>query len=132
MLIPATRYPDCDAALAFLRDVVGLGEHRVFRDDGGGIVHAEMTLGTGLFMFGPDTTPGDFGRFLIAPAETGGRVTLSIYAVLPDIAAAYARAVAAGADIAQPLDAQGHGGTAFTLRDPGGHVWTLGDYDPLA
>lgn len=132
MLIPASRYPDCDAALTFLRDVLGLAEHQVFRDDKGAIQHAELRLGDGIFMFGPDTRQTDFARYMVAPSQTAGRATVSIYAVMADVAGCHARVVAAGGEILMPLEAQPQGGDAFSCRDPGGHVWTVGDYDPLA
>ncbi|WP_226780595.1 VOC family protein [Oceaniglobus trochenteri] len=132
MLIGATRYDDCEAALAFLRDVLGLAEHQVFRDDNGAILHAQMRLGDGIFMFGPNSGPEGFGRFMVAPGDTGGRATVTVYAVMADVKACLDRANAAGAEILMPLEAQDHGGVAFSLRDPGGHVWTVGDYDPLA
>ena len=132
MLIAATRYPDCEAALAFLGKVLGLDEHAVFRDDDGQIVHAQMKLGQGVFMFGPEDQPGPFARYMIPPSETGGRATVSMYAVMQDVSACHARAVEAGAEILVPLEPQDQGGVSFSLRDPGGHIWTVGDYDPMA
>lgn len=131
MLIPATRYADPEAALAFLRDVLGLAEHAVYRDDAGTIVHAQMKLGAGLMMFGPnDDRP--FSRFMVAPGDIGDRETTSIYAVVTDVAAVHARCRDAGARILLPLENQDHGGASFTVADPEGHIWTFGDYDPTA
>ena len=131
MLIPATRYRDPEAALAFLRDVLGLGEHAVFRNDDGAIVHAQMRCGTGMVMFGP-AQGTQFDRLMVAPDETGGRETTTIYAVVDDVAARHDRAVAAGALVLMPLADQPQGGRSFTVADPEGHIWTFGDYDPLA
>ncbi|TNF18829.1 MAG: glyoxalase [Rhodobacteraceae bacterium] len=131
MLIPATRYRDPEAALGFLRDVLGLEEHAVYRDDDGRIVHVQMTLGTGLMMFGPDTA-SPFQRFMVHPDQTGGRETTTIYAVVDDLPARHARCLAAGAKVLMPLEDQPHGGASFTVADPEGHVWSFGDYDPRA
>ena len=134
MLIPATRYNDCEAALAFLGDVFRLAEHRVFRDDAGRIVHAQMRLGDGLMMFGPPQD-GAFDAWMTDPAQTGGRETTTIYAVVADIGAIWThvrdRCDLAGGRILVPLEAQDHGGRSFTIADPEGHIWTLGDYDPM-
>lgn len=130
MLIAATRYADCEAALAFLTDVLGLREHSVYRDDSGAIVHAELALGQGLMMFGPPRK-GDFDRFMVAPRDAGGETT-TIYAVVDDLQARYDRAVAAGAEIVMPLEDQDYGGANFSVRDPEGHVWSFGDYNPFA
>jgi uncharacterized glyoxalase superfamily protein PhnB len=131
MILPSTRYRDCEAALAFLKTAFGLTEHAVFRDDAGAIVHAQMTEGRGLMMFGPAQGRG-FDRYLVDPSETGGRETTTIYVVVADVAARYERAKAAGARILMPLEAQDHGGSSFSAADPEDHVWTFGDYDPLA
>lgn len=131
MLIPATRYTDPEAALAFIRDVLGLVEHAVYRDEAGAIVHAQMKLGVGLMMFGPnDDRP--FSRLMVPPGEVGHRETTTIYAVVDDVEAVHKRCEAAGATILMPLEAQDHGGSSFTVADPGSHIWTFGDYDPMA
>lgn len=130
MLIFATRYRDCEAALSYLTDVFGLSEHAVYRDDDGRIVHAQLVLGQGMVMFGPPHD-GAFDRLMADPAAAGG-VTATIYAVVDDVEDRHARAVAAGAEIVMPLEAQDYGGSSFSVRDPEGHVWTFGDYDPWA
>ncbi len=131
MLIPALRYRDCDAALTFLTGVLGLAEHAVFRDNRGKVQHAQLTHGSGMVMIGPDAAT-EFGALMIHPDETQGRATVSIYAVVQDVAARHARAVAAGAEIVIPLQAEAYGGESFSLRDTEGHVWSIGSYDPLA
>ena len=131
MIIPATRYRDPEAALLFLVGVLGLDEHAVFRDEDGNLLHAQLRLGDGLMMFGP-RGDGGFDAHLVDPAETGGRETTTIYAVVPDVAERYARAVEAGARIVMPLEEQSYGGVSFSVADPEGHIWTFGDYDPLA
>lgn len=130
MLIPATRYRDCEATLAFLTGVLGLAEHAVYRDDTGRIVHAQLKLGQGLMMFGP-VADSDFDRLMVDPDAAGG-VTTSIYAIVDDVAARHAQIAAAGAEIVMPLEAQSYGGSSFSVRDPEGHIWSFGDYDPMA
>ena len=129
MLIPSTRYRDPEAALAFLQRAFGFAEHAVFRDEVGAIQHVQLRLGDGWLMFGPEAdTP--FAKHMIPPRETAGRETVAIYAVVPDVAAHYDRAAAAGAEIVRPPEAQDFGGSSYAARDPEGHVWTFGEYDP--
>lgn len=128
MLIPATRYADCEAALAFLTDALGLEPLAVHRDEAGGILHVEMRLGAGVMMFGP-ARGGRFDALMVSPAAAGGETT-TIYAAVPDVAARHARAAAAGAEIVMPLEAQPYGGSSFSVRDPEGHIWSFGDYEP--
>ena len=129
MLIPATRYKDPDAAFEFLRDVLGLEEHAVYRSDDGKIVHAEMKIGTGVMMFGPPND-GPFEKHMADPQDLDGRETTTIYAVIDDVAARFAKVQAGGAKVLMPLEEQFYGGSSFTVADPEGHIWTFGDFDP--
>ncbi|SMY09615.1 VOC family protein [Flavimaricola marinus] len=130
MLLAATRYRDTEAALGFLKDVIGMEELAVHRDDDGAIRHAELRLGDGLFMFGPDSRDSAFSAFMISPQETGGRETTTQYAIVDDVAGHHDRAVAAGAEIIMPLKQENYGGETYSLRCPEGHIWTIGSYDP--
>jgi uncharacterized glyoxalase superfamily protein PhnB len=135
MLIPATRYYDCNTAHAFLTNVLGLTELAAYRDDIGAIQHCELSLGTGVMMFGPmerGTGDSGFNAYMTHPSKTDGRETVSIYAVAQDVAARYDRVVAAKAEVLIALRAEAHGGESFSIRDPEGHIWTVGSYDPLA
>jgi uncharacterized glyoxalase superfamily protein PhnB len=134
MLIPATRYYDCNAAYAFLTGVLGLTELAAYRDDNGSIQHCELSLGTGVMMFGPmerSTGASEFNDYMTHPSKTDGRETVSIYAVAGDVAARYDRVVAAKAEVLIALRTETHGGTSFSIRDPEGHIWTVGSYDPF-
>jgi uncharacterized glyoxalase superfamily protein PhnB len=130
MIIPATRYRDPEAALAFLTKTLGFAEHAVFRDENGVMIHAQLTTGTGMVMIAPHSEGGELDAYMTHPDQTGGRETVSIYAVVTDVAQRYARSVAGGAQILIPLRAEPYGGLSFTLCDPEGHIWTLGSYDP--
>ncbi len=138
MIIPATRYHDPEAALGFLTGTLGFHLHAAFRDDAGTLIHAQLTAtadgpASGMVMIGPmgnDTAPNEFDPFMIHPSQTGGRETVTIYAVVTDVAARYARSVAARLEVLIPLRSEPYGGLSFSIRDPEGHVWTLGSYDP--
>ena len=52
--------------------------------------------------------------------------------MVPDADAAHARAVAAGAQIIRPLQDTPYGSREFGVKDPEGHTWTVGTYDPWA
>ena len=51
---------------------------------------------------------------------------------MSDAAAVYAMAKAVGAVMVQELAEMEYGGKAFACRDPEGHVWSVGEYDPWA
>ena len=42
----------------------------------------------------------------------------------------YARAQAAGAKFLRPIQDMDYGSREFTVKDPEGHSWSVGTYDP--
>ncbi len=46
--------------------------------------------------------------------------------------AAYARVLAAKAEIIVEIKTMEYGGKAFTVRDPEGYLWSVGEYSPWA
>jgi uncharacterized glyoxalase superfamily protein PhnB len=70
--------------------------------------------------------------FNIILAEVGGVGTQSAYVVVEDCDAHYARAVAAGAEVLLDIVDRDYGGRGYSCRDPEGHVWSFGSYDPWA
>ena len=71
-------------------------------------------------------------RSFKSPDELGGVETCSVYIVVPDADAAHARAVAAGANVIPPLQDTPYGSRDFAVKDPEGHSWCVGTYDPWA
>ena len=58
--------------------------------------------------------------------------TQSAYVIVEDADAHYARAKAAGAEIVVEIEDQDYGGRLYSCRDPEGHLWNFGTYDPWA
>ena len=52
--------------------------------------------------------------------------------VVDDADKHYARAVAAGAEIVMEIRDEDYGGRGYSCRDPEGHLWNFGSYDPWA
>ena len=73
----------------------------------------------------------DHGRLMAVPGPDGAN-TQSACLVVDGVEAVHQRAVAAGAEIVAPLQNPEYGGAFFACRDPEGHVWNLGSYDPWA
>lgn len=128
-LVQALRYKDAPAAIEWLCDVFGFKKHLVVPGDDGTIIHSQLTLGNGMIMVGSirDT---EFGQYMKEPEEIGGAETQSVYMIVSDADAVYERAKARGAEILIEIQDEDHGGRSFTCRDPGGHIWTIGTYDP--
>ena len=128
-IIPALRYRDAPAAIDWLCHVLGFERHAVYAGPDGAIAHAELTLGGGMIMLGAEKDD-EYGRNFRSPAELGGRETRSAYIVVTDVDAVHSRAASAGAVFARPLQDTAYGSREFTVRDPEGHSWSVGTYDP--
>ncbi|MGC1462732.1 MAG: VOC family protein [Terracidiphilus sp.] len=130
-VIPGHRYRNAAAAIEWLTEVFGFEQHAVYKGEDGSIAHAELTLGNGMIMLGSGKDD-EFGRGFKSPNELGGIETRSIYLVVPDADTAHERAVAAGAPITRPLQDTPYGSREFGVKDPEGHTWVTGTYDPWA
>ncbi|MDB5405329.1 MAG: glyoxalase/Bleomycin resistance/Dioxygenase superfamily protein [Rhodospirillales bacterium] len=128
-IIPAMHYRDAPAAIEFLCAAFGFERHLVVPGENGTIAHAQLRFGNGMIMLG-SARDDEFGVLLTSPDQTGGKVTQTVYVVVADADAHFARARAAGAAIVTPVADQSYGGRLYTCRDPEGHIWSFGTYDP--
>jgi PhnB protein len=86
----------------------------------GTIAHAEIRIGDSILMMSEENP--EWGNR--SPLALGGSpVFLMIY--VPDVDAAFARALAAGAEQVKPVEDQFYGDRSGTLKDPFGYQWTL-------
>ncbi len=131
VIIPTLRYRDARSAIDWLCKAFGFSEHVVVDGDNGSIRHAQLTLGDAMIMLG-SVRDDDFGKLQVPPSSTDAAVTQSPYIVVAEIDAHYRNAVAAGAQIVMPLTAEDYGGKNYSCRDPEGHLWNFGSYDPWA
>ena len=128
-VIPALQYRDAKNAIEFLCKAFGFERNAVYEEPNGSIAHAQLTLGNGMVMLG-SVKDSEYSKLLIRPADAGG-VTMSVYVVVGDADAHFVRAKAAGATIVREPVTQDYGGRDYTCKDPEGHVWTFGTYDPM-
>ena len=129
-IIPTLRYRDAGAMIDWLCAAFGFEKHLVVNDGNGGIAHAQLTLGNAMIMLG--TARDDPFDALQKTPEALGGTTQSPYVIVADADAVHDRAIAAGAEIVIPIADQDHGGRMFSCRDPQGHLWNIGTYDPWA
>ena len=127
-IIPTMRYQDAPSMIAWLCETFGFVRHAVHEDGEGGIAHAQLTLGSGMIMLG-SARDDAFGTLQSIPAVLGG-TTQSPYVIVPDADAVYQRAKIAGAEIVHDIKDEDYGGRGFSCRDPEGHLWNFGTYDP--
>ena len=126
-VIPIMRYQDAPRAIDWLRDTFGFEQHLVVPGEDGMIRHAQLKLGDGMIMVG--SVRSDESELMVTPAQAGGN-TRSVYVVIDEVRAHFARAKAAGAEIVPEVIEPPHGGQLYTCLDLEGHVWNLGSYDP--
>ena len=128
-IIPCLRYRDAHAAIEWLCKAFGFEKHAVYAD-GDTVHHAQLSFGNGMVMLGSADNSSEWGRQIVQPEETGLRETQSPCVIVVDADAHYARAKAAGAAIVMDIADQAYGGRGYSCRDPEGHLWWFGSYDP--
>jgi uncharacterized glyoxalase superfamily protein PhnB len=128
-IIPALHYQDGQAAIDWLVRAFGFQPHMVVRGDDGTIAHAQLVRGNVMIMLGSSTS-SDYAQYVKSPLEMRRYNSQSPYLVVDDPDEVYHRALAAGAEIIIPLKDEDYGGRGFTCRDPEGHLWNFGSYDP--
>jgi uncharacterized glyoxalase superfamily protein PhnB len=129
-LIPCLSYRDAPRAIDWLVKVFGFTPQMVVDGPDGTVLHAQLTLGGGMIMLGSIAKEGDYAKLMAQPADIGGRQTQTIYLIVDDVDAVYARALDNGAVMVLDIDDKDYGGRGFTCRDLEGHVWSIGSYDP--
>jgi uncharacterized glyoxalase superfamily protein PhnB len=128
-IIPCLRYRDAHAAIDWLCEAFGFSRNAVHENENGGVEHAQLTYGNGMVMLG-EVRDNAFGKHIVQPDEVGGRETQCACITVTDCKSHYEKAVAAGADIVDDYAEMDYGGAGYSCRDPEGHLWYFGSYDP--
>ena len=130
VLIPSLRYQDAHAAMAWLEKAFGFERHAVYDGPDGIVGHAELRFGNGMVMLASASNESPLKHLYATPAEISGRVTSPLYLIVDDCEPAYARMLAAKAEVVMEMKPMEYGGKAFTVRDPEGYLWSVGEYSP--
>ena len=120
---PALRYKDAPGAIRFLKDAFGFTENAVYEGPNDTIAHAQLNCGASMIMLGSESS-GQDDRLDLPHGPVW------IYVVVDDPDAHHDHAVAAGAEIVQPLTDEDYGSRGYTALDPEGNVWSFGTYQP--
>lgn len=128
-VVPCLRYRDAHAAIKWLCDTFGFTPQLVVPNDDATVAHAQLTFGNGMIMLS-SVFNTEFGRLMKQPAEVGQFVTQSTYLVVNDADHVYSRVLESGAEVLLEIKDEDYGGRGFTCRDPEGHIWSIGTYDP--
>ena len=116
-LTPYLVVPDADAEIRFLKDAFGATEGQCQRQADGSVMHAELNVGNSLVMLGQ---AGNEWKALSA----------ALYVWVPDVDAAYARALAAGAASRSAPEDKPYGHRNAGVVDQNDITWWIGS--PIA
>jgi PhnB protein len=111
---------DAARALEFYKKAFGATELMRFPAPGGRVGHAEIKIGEGIVMLA-DESP-EMGH---KSPQTIGGTPVSLMFYVTDVDARFAKALAAGGVVMNPLKDQFYGDRSGTITDPFGHVWTI-------
>jgi uncharacterized glyoxalase superfamily protein PhnB len=104
---------DGDRLLRFLREVFDARELHLSRDPQGRLRHASVAIGDGTLMLGE-------------PSGDGKAQPSSVYIYVPDVDAAYRRALAAGARSLYQPTTHDYGDRGCGVADADGNLWWIG------
>jgi uncharacterized glyoxalase superfamily protein PhnB len=119
-ITPSIVVPDLPGAIAFYERALGATQTEVMAGPDGAPMHGEMHLGDSVVMLSPENE--QHGN--VAPGTAGGtNGGLMVY--VPDVDAAFAQALEAGATQMMPPADMFWGDRYGQLTDPYGHRWSL-------
>ncbi len=118
-LTPSLTFKDTQKAMDFYQKAFGAVVEDTFPNPSGkGVMHATMIIGDSVIMMG-DEMPGCPG------VEALGGSPMGLFLYVPDVDAAFARAVAAGAVVTMPVADMFWGDRCGNLKDPFGYAWMV-------
>jgi PhnB protein len=125
-IMPHLVVHDGEAALKFYEKAFGaIVEQKVPAQDGKRLMHAHLKLNGGDLLLVDDFPEHDQSTSTKAPKRLGGTAVV-LHLEVPDADAAFERALKAGASVVMPLDNMFWGARYGKLKDPFGHIWSIG------
>ena len=119
-VIPHLVCRNAAAAIDFYTAALGAVEQRRLPGESGLLMHAALTINGGMVML-VDEFPD---MPVKSPAALGGS-PVTLHMIVPDTAAAIAKAAAAGATVTMPAQPMFWGDMYGMVSDPFGHVWSI-------
>jgi PhnB protein len=113
-------------ALEFYRKAFGAEELLRMPMPDGKVGHAEIQIGSSRIMLA-DEFPNMPEAVAKSPKSLGG-TSFGICLYVPEVDAAFQRAVDAGATVKRPVQEQFYGDRSGVIEDPFGHIWTIASH----
>ncbi len=129
-VVPTIPYRDAAAMVDWLSDAYGFEKRRVVNGENGEFRYAQLVCGGDVVMV-VRADDSKLERLVVHPDQIGGVETQTCYVVVSDVDAHYAKATAAGAEIVSGIEGRDRSDRRYTSRDPEGHIWMFGTYDPF-
>ena len=123
-VIPHLVVDNAAAAIDFYVKAFGATELGRVPGPEGKLIHAALTVNGSTVMLNDDFPEYNDGKPSTPKALGGSPVT--IHLTVTDVEAVFAKAVEAGAEVVMPLEDQFWGDRYGVVRDPFGHLWSLG------
>lgn len=115
---------DAAAAIDFYVKAFGATEYGRLPGPDGKLVHAALDINGSMVMLNDDFPDYNDGKPSTPTALGGSPVTIHLQ--VTDVDSWFQRAVDAGATVVMPLEEQFWGDRYGSVRDPFGHLWSLG------
>ncbi|MCK9800059.1 VOC family protein [Pseudomonas sp. MAFF 302030] len=106
-------------AIEFYKQAFGATEVMRLEMPDGGIGHAELRIGDSAIMLGTPCEDMALG------SPDSHKTTVGIHLYVEDVDLLFARAIAAGGQVASEVKDQFYGDRSGTLKDPFGHLWFI-------
>jgi PhnB protein len=120
-ITPSMTVKDAPKVIEFYKKAFDAKEHMRMPGPDGKIMHAEIQIGNSVIMMN-DEVMGS------RSAQTLGGCPISFYVYVDDAAAAFKKAIAAGAKETFPITEMFWGDKMGTLEDPFGYKWTIAQH----
>jgi PhnB protein len=120
---PYLAVDDAAEAIDFYKSAFGAKERVRMDAPGGKIGHAELEIGDSVVMLADP-----FPHASTTPPSDAGATTAAIVMYIDDVDAVVKKAVDEGARITEEVEDKVWGDRFGTIRDPFGHVWSIGTH----
>ena len=122
-LIPYLAVDDAAEAIDFYKKAFGAKERARMDGPDGTVGHAELEIGDSVVMLADP-----FPHASTTPPGDAGYTTAAIVMYVEDVDAVVQKAVDEGAKIREEVEDKFWGDRFGTIRDPFGHVWSIGTH----
>ncbi len=119
-LTPYLCYRDAAAAIEFYTRAFGATELMRLAEPSGKIGHAELQIGSAVFMISDEYPDYD-----ALSAQTLGGSPIKLHLYVADVDQFAKRAVSEGASLSRPIEDQSYGDRSGQLKDPFGYTWIV-------